>query len=171
MNKMTYIPKLKDAYLFRHITEEELTDFISRSEIIQFSQDEKIIAEGEYSPYLFSVIEGAASVTVKEPNSKEVYITTVGKGEIFGEAGIFVKVKRTANITCSENTTILRIHRNDFFNFIKERPNAGIKILLVVIYRLLKKLRSANQEIAFERKTDLDQDDVDLLINDFMNSE
>jgi CRP/FNR family cyclic AMP-dependent transcriptional regulator len=39
---------------------------------------------------------------------------------------------------------------------------------MVIIYGLLRKLREANQELAFERKSDVGQDDIDDLVADFM---
>ena len=37
-------------------------------------------------------------------------------------------------------------------------------MLMIIIYSLLKKLRDANQELAFERKSDIDQNDIDSLV-------
>ena len=35
---------------------------------------------------------------------------------------------------------------------------------MLIIYSLLRKLRAANQELAFERRADIHQDDVDALV-------
>ena len=50
----------------------------------------------------------------------------------------------------------------------KKRPDAGVKMLMIIIFGLLKKLNEANQELAFERKTTLDQGDIDSLIDGMM---
>ena len=41
----------------------------------------------------------------------------------------------------------------------------SILLLMIIIYSLLRKLLDANQELAFERKEDLDQDDIDSFID------
>jgi hypothetical protein len=38
---------------------------------------------------------------------------------------------------------------------------------MVVIYSLLNKLRDANQELAFERRVDVGQADVDSIVSEF----
>jgi CRP/FNR family cyclic AMP-dependent transcriptional regulator len=43
-----------------------------------------------------------------------------------------------------------------------------MKMLMLIIYSLIKKLRDANQEIAFERKSDISQEDIDTIISDFV---
>jgi len=52
--------------------------------------------------------------------------------------------------------------------FIRSKPAGGNKLLLVIIYSLLRKLRAANQELAYERKADMDQADVDSLMADML---
>ena len=52
--------------------------------------------------------------------------------------------------------------------FINKHQGAGNKILMLIIYSLLRKLRDANQEIAFERKSDVTQEDIDSIIEDFV---
>ena len=60
------------------------------------------------------------------------------------------------------------MQRSDLSAFIKSQPAGGNKLLLVVIYSLLRKLRAANQELAYERKADMDQSDVDSLMADML---
>ena len=80
-----------------------------------------------------------------------------------------MKVKRTASVTSSTKTTVFRIERTQMLKFIKENPSAGNKFFMVMIYGLLKKLKETNRELAYERKADVDQDDIDALVNDLLN--
>ena len=60
------------------------------------------------------------------------------------------------------------IHRKDIIDFLKSNTDAGSKILMLIIYSLLKKLKEANLEIAFERKADIVQTDIDSMVKDIM---
>jgi hypothetical protein len=62
---------------------------------------------------------------------------------------------------------LFRLTRQELIRFIKKYPTTGNKILMVVIYSLLNKLREANQELAFERRVDVGQADVDSIVNEF----
>jgi len=161
-----YLEKLKKAVIFRFLDDELLTRLLDISYIVKYKKDDVIISEGETSPYFFAVLEGSVDVSVKEAGGKDVFICSIEEGDVFGEAGIFLKTKRTASVISSANTTLLRIDRKDLLDFIKAHPSAGIKILMIIIYKMLKKLRDANQEIAFERKASLNQDDIDAISRD-----
>ncbi|MCK7472030.1 MAG: hypothetical protein MZU95_15720 [Desulfomicrobium escambiense] len=76
-----------------------------------------------------------------------------------------MNLKRTANVAAADDgMTALRVKRADFMRFIREHPAAGIKVLFMIIYSLLAKLREANLELAHERKDDIAQDDIDDLL-------
>lgn len=160
--------KLRKSMLFRYLDDEALKEVLALSEIVHFGADDRIISEGEVSSYLYTVLEGTVNVLVKERTGKEVYVGVIGEGDVFGEAGIFLSVKRTANIVSSDNTALLRISRDGLLEFIHKFPSSGVKMLLIIIYGLLRKLRESNQELAFERKSVIAQDDIDDIVESFM---
>ena len=163
----SYVSSMKGVVTFKYFSEEAIRDLLSKSEVLGFAEGDTIIREGEKSPYFFAVLEGTVNVTVHD-GAKEVFISAIGKGDVFGEAGIFLSVKRTANVASAAKTTLVRIHRDSLLRFIKERPSEGVKFLMIIIYSLLKKLRDANQELAFERKSDVQQDDIDSMVRSIM---
>lgn len=105
---------------------------------------------------------------VREQSGKEVFICAIGEGDVFGEAGILLRTKRTANVIAADSTTVFRVHRKDLLEFIKRDPASGLKVLFIMVHGLLKKLRDANQELAFERKSVLEQEDIDAITEDFI---
>jgi len=169
--KEAYFEKIKDIYVFKYLSKDDQKKILEISSFIRYDPEEKIINEGDIKPFFYAVIRGTVNVLVKEKDGKEVFICAIGQGEIFGEAGIFLNVKRSANVITTEESVIMRIQRKQLLNFIRDYPAAGIKILMLIIYSLLSKLREANQEIAFERKADVNQDDIDALVQDFMNND
>lgn len=173
MNKLKLnqelINKIEKILTFRFLTKDELHVLMNVSEIEKYCGDEKIISQGERKQAIYAIIEGSVKVTVQEREEKEAYICTIGSGEVFGEAGIFTEVKRTANVICLTDTVLLKISRASLISFIKQNPKTGNKILMLIIYSLIKKLREVNQELAYERKSDADQDDIDSIIRNFMD--
>jgi CRP-like cAMP-binding protein len=164
-----YLPQIKNVKLFGYLSDEELTKIMTISEVIRYQDGEKIVKQGDVSEYFFAVIQGSVKVSVRELNDDEVFICDIEQGEMFGEAAIFMAEKRTASVSSSGEIILLRIHRRDLMAFFKEQPQAGIKILMLIILSLLKKLRIANEELAFEKQSEIDFDYVDSLIQDFIN--
>jgi CRP-like cAMP-binding protein len=166
-DKEKYLPKLKKVALFKYFDDDAIQDFFNRAEVHSFKEGETIISEGEASPYFYAVLDGSVNVTTRD-GAKTVFLSTIGEGSIFGEAGIFMNVKRTANVESATGTVLLRNHRSHLMQFIKERPADGVKFLMIVVYTLLKKLRDTDMELAFERKSDVAQDEIDSMVREIM---
>jgi CRP/FNR family transcriptional regulator, cyclic AMP receptor protein len=160
--------RIGSIIIFKYLKPGELATIFTISRFYRFEKDEKIIAKGGQSPDLYAVMEGTVNVVVPDAKSESVFISSIGEGDVFGEAGIFLSVKRTADVVSADSSIVLRIGRQDMITFIKKYPDAGIKILMLIIYSLLKKLKEANLELAFERKADISQGDIDAMVEDMM---
>jgi CRP/FNR family transcriptional regulator, cyclic AMP receptor protein len=171
IEKKDIVPKIKSTKMFNLLADDELDYLFSIGEIYEYNINEIIINEGEISPYLYIILSGSVTIRIKTGNGenlKDVYICSIGTGDVIGEAAIFTNFKRTANVIANENLKLFIIEREKFFDFIKTFPSSGIKILMVIIHSLLNKLKEVNHELAFEREVDLDQNDIDSIINDFI---
>ena len=154
--------------LFKYFDRAVLSSFVEGGELSTYRGGDTVIREAELSPDFFVVVSGSVHVSVRK-DDKDVFICTIGPGEIFGEAGLFSRIRRTATVTADDDASVLRLGRRHVLAFVKNDPEAGVKFLMVVIFSLLRKLREANQELAFERKFDIGQDDIDSIIADIMS--
>ncbi|MCX7786978.1 MAG: cyclic nucleotide-binding domain-containing protein [Spirochaetes bacterium] len=161
---------LKATPLFTYFEDEALMELLQDARIIRCDTEQRVIQEGEVGPEFYLVARGSVDVTVSE-GDREVFISTIGEGQFFGEAGLFTRVRRTANVVASDGTVLVAIGRPFFLSFLQKRPKAGIQLLMLIIYSLLKKLRSVNQELAFERKFDIDQEDIDEIIRGILEEQ
>ena len=166
-NKDTIVKYLQKNTVLRSIKSEEISLFLDTGGIHFYNENEQILTENDPGSTIYFVINGNIDVT-KNEDGKDVYICSLGTGEFFGEAGLFKSMKRTATIRASGESSILKIDRESFVSYIKTNPSSGIKILMLIIYSLLKKLKTLNQELAYERKLDIGQDDIDALINSLL---
>lgn len=159
--------KIRKIVSFQYLSDEEFAALLKVCQVIPFKKDQQIIKDGDISQNLYAVVEGTVRVTVRE-GDKEVYLCSTGTGQVFGEAGMFMKVKRTADVWSNDESLILKVHRQELVGFFNAHPQGAIKFLMVIIYSLLKKLKESNRELAYERMTDIDQSDVDEMIRDFI---
>ncbi|OHD53418.1 MAG: hypothetical protein A2014_04015 [Spirochaetes bacterium GWF1_49_6] len=164
------IEALKTANIFHYLSDKELEEIIGLSQFYSYDADEVIIDEGDVSSYLFVITKGITEVYVHNEVGNDIFICTIGRGDVFGEAAVFLDVKRTAKIIAKDEVEVLRISRTKFVHYIKYYPSAGIKILTLIIYSLIRKLREANQDIAFERANTYQHEEVDTLIQEFLNT-
>ena len=143
---------IKGNVLFRYMPEEEFVSFINASELMQYEDGETIISQGDVSQFLYCLIQGAVAVSAYEEKGNDLYIYNLEDGEIFGEAALFLTELRIANIKSSGNSLIIRIHRQNVIKFISDYSQAGNRIFILVIYSLLKKLRTSTREITAVKK-------------------
>lgn len=167
MDRKTLVRIISKNSLLRSLEPASLEKLVDAGEVINFPEGEIIIREEEESPNIYFIVTGTVNVNVGG-NGRDIYICSMGAGEFIGEAGIFLTLKRTANVMAASDTVVLRFGRENFHSFLKEKPAAGIKVLLIIIYSLLKKLSTVNHELAFERQFDIKQDDVDEIIKNFL---
>lgn len=164
-DKASFVDRTTAILAFRILAKEEALDLLAVSDVASYEEGEVIVEEGELSPYFFGILSGTVGVNVLESEGNPVYVNSLGETEVFGEAGIFSHVPRTASVAALGDCVILRIHRKEFAAFLERHPATGNKILLIIIFGLLRKLRQVNRELAYERKSDLKQEDVDAMID------
>ena len=159
--------RLKNVISYRFLTDEEAEKLARYAELAVADEGEYVVKEGDVSPWFYGILSGTMSVEV-EQGEGSVYVCALGPGDIFGEAGIFISVPRTAHVLAREGGELVRVKRDDMTRFIRENPLAGNKILMVIIHGLLRKLKAVNHELAFERRADMDQEDIDAMMRNIM---
>lgn len=162
--KRAYIEEYKKLSVFKFMSAAEILNIIAKSELALYSDSEKIVNQGDIAQNILVIVNGTVQVNVRQESGKDVYICSIEEGEIFGEAGMFLRVRRTANIVSLEDSVILSIPRSGLMEFIRENPATGNKLFLVIIHSLLKKLRETNQELAFEKACEVQFGDLDSLL-------
>jgi CRP-like cAMP-binding protein len=168
-DKNHYLPGREKILFFRALRGEACDWLWKKGEVLEFDEGEPIVQKGDHSPSFFGILAGNLSVSMPQ-NGKSVYLNTLGEGQLFGEAAMFLKTPRTADVTALETSVVLKLTRFDFLEFLKNFPVEGNKALLAILYGLLHKLRTSNQELAFERRNDDSQDDVDALVAELTSS-
>jgi CRP/FNR family cyclic AMP-dependent transcriptional regulator len=163
------LKEIRSVMPFRFLDKIRMGDLLNLSQVQYYEEGEIIICQGDVNQSFYSILSGSVKVTANRgSDGGESYICTIGKGEIFGEAGMFLKVPRTANVICASQAEVVMITRRNLLQFIKIFPMEGNKVLMMIIFSLLRKLKESNQELAYERKDNASQDDIDALVNDML---
>lgn len=156
---------LNESSLGTHLQADEIDSILDFASTYEFSPGESVIEEHEIDQNLYLVIDGNVSVEVGS-GEKHVYITTLGPGEIFGEAGLFSNTERTASIIAQDRVRLVQITRQGFLKSINKKPKAAVKFMFMIIFGMLSKLRGVNEELAYERKDDVNQEDIDSILSE-----
>lgn len=129
---------LKSIELFSQIPGEDLTQVALIAAEETCDAGEVIFAEGEAGDALYLVLDGRVRV-----QREEEVIAELGERECFGEMSILDSAPRPATATAIEDTSLLKITRDDFQEILSEKP----EIALGVIKVLSRRLRAASRQV------------------------
>ncbi|NQT71122.1 MAG: cyclic nucleotide-binding domain-containing protein [Desulfobacteraceae bacterium] len=130
--------------MFEHFSEDEKKAFAEMEHsILEFSQDENIITEGEAGKSLFLLIEGTCLITKTADNAK-IQLSKLSPGEIFGEMSFFSEQLRQSSVTAKGDVKVLKMD-DDFFK--KADSNIRERIKEHLIKLLINRLDNMNAAI------------------------
>ncbi|CUS83928.1 CRP/FNR family transcriptional regulator, anaerobic regulatory protein [Candidatus Kryptonium thompsonii] len=99
--------------------------------------------EDEIGSALFIIIDGKVKVSRLDETGKEVILSILGPGEVFGEMSLLDGMKRSATVSALTDTEVLIIYRDDFLNLLNKHPQIAISLLK----ELTQRLRKADMQI------------------------
>jgi CRP/FNR family transcriptional regulator, cyclic AMP receptor protein len=138
---METIDILKNNELFNGFESGELEALAILARQKNVAKNVFIIKEGENTHEMFLIKEGKVDVMLNNHDGDELILSTLQKGEIFGELALLDDKPRSANVIALEDCELLVIHKSDFNVFLKNNSNAAIQ----VIKYLCQKLRITNR--------------------------
>jgi hypothetical protein len=89
---------------------------------------EAILRRGEPGSEMFLIIEGAVEVT-ESPHGHRRVLTTLGAGQLFGEAGFLMHTARSADVTAIADTQLVALDEASFAQLGSRHPQVALKVL------------------------------------------
>lgn len=137
------IDTIRKMPIFKYLTYKELVRIMNITKVIDFAESKRIIAEGDEGEDLFIVLRGAVRV-----HKGETAIVTLASGDHFGEMALIDKAPRSASVTATVDSKVMRIGRTDFFNIIRNEPRMATKLLWSFLQVLSERLRTTSAELS-----------------------
>lgn len=168
MKKVDIFPEalftsLIDIPMFSRIDRADLDDLPQICDLYSYEPGEKIIIEGGVSSSIFTILSGEVNILKKGHQKEEIHINTLYNGATFGETSIFKNEPSTATVKAKSLSLIMALSREKFSEYISQHPKAGLVIMAYMVFGLLDKLRSCNEEIAYEREFLVSSEDLDAM--------
>lgn len=127
---------LSEIPLFSNLDEDELTELRTIMTERIFLPSQQIMKAGEQGN-TFNIIErGEVEIWLTDTDGKKVVLDVFGPGKFFGELSMLTGETRSASATSSEEVATLELERDEFFDFLRRRPDAAIDVLIELGQRL-----------------------------------
>ncbi len=134
---------LQDVNEFEYATTEDLAHIAAITEEVSVNKEDVIYKEGEVSDSMYMVIEG--SVRLDRYGNE---VMTAKHKDVFGAWALFDDEPRVVTATVLEETLLLKIEKEDFYDLLSDHTNITQGILKSIARRmrgLMKKVDPASQ--------------------------
>jgi tetratricopeptide (TPR) repeat protein len=119
--------------LFEVLTEEERDALVREMDLESHDEGSVIIAEGQPGASMYVIASGEVKVFTNGAGGATVYLARLGEGDFFGEVSMLTGKPRTATITASQRTELLRLDKEKLDNALATYP--GIRKVLNEFYQ------------------------------------
>jgi len=126
---------LPQSPLFEVLNDEERAALVKEMELEQHREGDIIITEGEAGLSMYVISSGEVKVYTRGAGQRggSVYLAKLGEGDFFGEVSVLTGKPRTATITASQPTELLRLDKEKLDNALGRYP--GIRKVLDEFYK------------------------------------
>jgi len=134
---------LRQHYLFRDLTEAELDELLTHARMTRFRAGDTICLRGAPGAGMMAILSGEVTISVTGADGRQIILTRLGEGEIFGEIALLDGGERTADVVAAVDTELMTIDRRNFLPYLERHPPISIKLLVA----LCAKLRRTTEQV------------------------
>ena len=132
------ISLLRQVPLFEGLDDEQLDAIALVTITRRFDKDQVIILAEEEGDALFIISSGQVKVSIVSEDGREVILSLLGTGSVFGELSLLDGKPRSANVVATENTDLYMLRRSDFLQLVYKVPQIAVGLLAELAARLRK---------------------------------
>ncbi|MCC7265549.1 MAG: Crp/Fnr family transcriptional regulator [Candidatus Latescibacteria bacterium] len=134
---------LRQIPLFKNLDEAQLQALAALVVRRRFAKGELIILAEAEGDALFVIEEGQVKVGLIHEDGREVILSFLGSGEVFGELSLLDGKPRSASVTATAPTSLLVLRRPDFLHLLADLPQIAVSLL----GELAERLRRTDQQL------------------------
>jgi CRP-like cAMP-binding protein len=118
-----------------------LKDLANVGEVRQWPKDSQIILEGDYGDAVYFILSGRAKVTLYGEEGREIVLSVLSDGDMFGEMALLDDKPRSANVESIYELRCFVVERDEFLNYLKSHHKIYTKLLAYFTSRLREATR------------------------------
>lgn len=120
--------------LFEILNDVEREAIVKEMEVESHEEGSVIISEGDPGTSMYLIASGEVKVYTRGTGaSGSLYLARLGEGDFFGEVSVLTGKPRTATITASQRTELLRLDKDKLDGVLAKHP--GIRKVLDQFYK------------------------------------
>lgn len=143
--------------LFKNLDATELENLADLVDQVDVKAGQIIFHEHDMGDALYVVDKGAVRIWVRDEDVQEVTLSELKPGDFFGELALLDSGERSANASALMDSTLHKLNREDFYNFLLKYPHASIDVLREVTARLRQTNLLVSQRVTRNINQEMDE--------------
>ncbi|MFN8617107.1 MAG: Crp/Fnr family transcriptional regulator [Dehalococcoidia bacterium] len=127
---------IRDVPLLARLPDEDVSLLAARGRVRRYNAGITIFHEGDPGDALYVVVDGRVRITRLSGSGSEATLAIVSKGDCFGEFALLDSRPRSATATAQLPTRTFVVSREDFRDWVRQRPEASLALLETLSLRL-----------------------------------
>lgn len=127
---------LEGVSIFSDLSPDDLKDLASRMQPREYPTGAVIVGQEDRGDSLFAITSGRVKVVLYGDSGREIILSILRDGEIFGEMSLLDNQPRSASVIALESTKALVLERAAFVRHLAAHPGTAIAILAEMSRRL-----------------------------------
>lgn len=129
---------LKTVPIFSELELADIETIIEIAESRRYKKDSMILMEEEAGRTFFIILDGKVKISRISDDGREVILSILREGDFFGEISILDGMARSANVTAFEDSELILIRKDAFFDILYRYPQVSIALLKELASRIRK---------------------------------
>lgn len=127
---------LRSSPLFARLGDAEADAILAHAKIARYPHGAAIFTKGEPGDSMMAVLRGRVTISAPSSDGRQVVLSVVREGEVFGEIALLDGKERTATATAAADCELLVVKRPDFIAVLRRQPELSLPLLMVFCERL-----------------------------------
>ena len=134
---------LRRSRLFERLGDSEIDAILAHATVARHAEGDQIFAKGDPDNSMMAVLKGRVMISAPSPDGRQVVLTVMREGDVFGEIALLDGNERTADATAAIDCELLVVPRRSLLALLERRPDLCIDLLIV----LCERLRRTNEQV------------------------
>ena len=133
--------------LFREFDDAALAALVPCLNEISVPEGGRVFSAGEPGDEMFLVRKGSVRILLPLEGTQHHHLSTIGRGDFFGELAFLDRGRRSADVVAKEPTELYALSRARFDSLVRSEVVAGIKVFARLALAIAHRLREADAEL------------------------
>ena len=124
--------------IFQLLDDSELAELAAHIDEMSYRANQTIFKAGDPGVNMQILLQGKVQTYLTDDDGKQIVVSEIGKGEMFGELSLLDSEPRSASAVALEPTLTFIIDRDDLIRLFSRKPEAALDIMATLGSRIRK---------------------------------